>query len=64
MIEGSCIQMEVDPAYMIGMLKVEDETYSCIQIEILNMETSQKSHKENTYFSSSQCWDLLLNVKA
>jgi hypothetical protein len=56
--------MEVDLAYMIGMLKVEDETYSCIQIEILNMETSQKSHKENTYFSSSQCWDLLLNVKA
>jgi hypothetical protein len=28
---------------MIGMLKVEDETYSCIQIEILNMEISQKS---------------------
>jgi hypothetical protein len=64
MIEGSCIQMEVDPAYMIGMLKVEDETYSCIQIEILNMEISQKSQEENTYFSSSQCWDFLLNVKA
>jgi hypothetical protein len=56
--------MEVDPAYMIGMLKVEDETYSCIQIEILNMEISQKSQEENTYFSSSQCWDFLLNVKA
>jgi hypothetical protein len=64
MIEGSCIQMEVDPAYMIGMLKVEDETYSCIQIEILNMEISRKSQEENTYFSSSQCWDFLLNVKA
>ena len=38
--------MEVDHAYMMGMLKVEDETYSCIQIEIGNMEMAQNLMKK------------------